>query len=206
MLLVNPIIAMTGVSIAFFQSTLVPLMVLQQENDPKYIDTTDTEKSANALFALVFLGVGEVIGGILEGFLIDKCGNKPAIIINILVIVSAILTACYNCWQLRFGYMSYAMTGLWGLVDASINIFTFRMLGFEFESKSIPFGTFGFIQGVTVFMCDTILTMLDDKNWKHLMGFSAGVGIMGVFAWVLLLTFPFKKRKGLTRSELLGRH
>jgi MFS family permease len=41
----------------------------------------------------VFLGVGEVIGGILEGVIIDKFGNKPAIIINILVLITAVLAA-----------------------------------------------------------------------------------------------------------------
>ena len=59
--------------------------------------------SANALFALVFLGVGEVTGGILEGVIIDKCGNKPVIVINILVLITAVLAAVWNCWHLRFG-------------------------------------------------------------------------------------------------------
>ena len=40
-------------------------MVLQQDSDPHYVNTDDNQKSANALFALVFLGVGEVIGGIV---------------------------------------------------------------------------------------------------------------------------------------------
>ena len=113
----------------------------------------------------MFLGVGEVIGGILEGVIIDKFGNKPAIIINILVLITAVLAAVWNCWKLRFGPMSYAMTGLWGLVDVSLNIFAFRNLGFEFESKSGPFSAHVLEQGLMVAACDTLFTFaLDDKN------------------------------------------
>lgn len=101
------------------------------------------------------------------------------------------------------------MTGLWGLVDAAINIFCFRTLGFEFESKSIPFGTYNLMQGLTVFICDVALTLMDDKNWKQLMGCAATVGVLGTISWAVLLGFPFKQKKMekiTDRSKLISKH
>ena len=133
-------------------------MVLQQEKDPHYLDTSDQEKQANALFALGFVGFGEVVGGIVEGLVIDKFGNATAIILNIVILIAAIFDSYLNIRHLEFGTQSYVVSGLWGLVDATLNIFIFRTLGFEFESKSIPFGSFNIIQGLSVFLNSVLLS------------------------------------------------
>jgi F0F1-type ATP synthase assembly protein I len=46
-------------------------MVLQQGNS---VDEKKAE--ANALYAMVVFGVGDVLGGVLFGWVIDKIGSK----------------------------------------------------------------------------------------------------------------------------------
>jgi len=44
------------------------------------------------------------------------------------------------------------MAGFWGMTDAVINVQVFRILGFEFESQTLPFGTYNLLQGLFVFL------------------------------------------------------
>ena len=62
---------------------LTPIMVLSLSNHPEY---TEEHKQALALKAMIMFGVGEVVGGVIPGFIIDKIGSKYTSIINVLII------------------------------------------------------------------------------------------------------------------------
>jgi predicted MFS family arabinose efflux permease len=70
-----------GCSISFWTTMLTPIIELQLADS-----LSDSEKLQKALYGLVALGVGEVLGGLLHGLMIDKIGSRKAIWLNILII------------------------------------------------------------------------------------------------------------------------
>jgi len=65
-------------------------------------------------------------------------------------------TTCVSVRMGKYNYMTYIMTFIWGYLDGAINIHTFQILGFEFASKSLPFGVFNLVQGICVFVMQEI--------------------------------------------------
>jgi len=56
--------------------------------------------TANALYGMIPLGSGEVVGSMAEGFIIDKLGNRKATIINLCLILITTMIVCWNIWHL----------------------------------------------------------------------------------------------------------
>lgn len=71
---------------------------------------------------MVPLGVGEFVGALTEGYIIDKLGNRTASIINIVLIAATTALVCWNILHLTFGIQSFIMCGFWGMLDAAINV------------------------------------------------------------------------------------
>jgi MFS family permease len=71
----------TGISIAYYSGNLVEMMTgtLQDESDP--------EQFKYSMLAMVGFGVGEILGGFLIGYIVDKFGTKMAILMNLVLIV-----------------------------------------------------------------------------------------------------------------------
>lgn len=164
MRIVNPGSSMCGISIAFYVGLLVPIMVLQQKHDERYAHLDEKIQTSNALFAMVPFGVAEIIGSIVEGQIIDKLGNRTAIMFNLVVISVTIIIVCWNIWYLQFGFGSFLMCGCWGLLDTVFNVQIFRTLCFEFESHSLPFGSYHIMLGVSVFLGSIIQSLLSENS------------------------------------------
>lgn len=97
-----------------------------------------------ALYAMTLLGIGEIIGGQLIGNIRDKMNNKVAIIMElVLLVISLTVVVIFNSKN-RFNIMAYFMCFLWGLQDSGLNCIIRCILGFEFDSKIIPFSVFNF--------------------------------------------------------------
>lgn len=148
MMYLNMQIIWTGVTIAFYTGILTPLMMLQMEN----LDVSYEHKQSKALYAMVFLGFGEVTGAQLNGLIIDWMGSMKTTLINILIVIITGLITVYNLYKLEMTTWTYVMTFAWGFSDGAINCHINQILGFEFESQSEPFCVFNFLQGIGVFM------------------------------------------------------
>jgi MFS family permease len=70
----------TGISLAVYTGQLVPIIDDTIPGD----DTND--KFMKSMFAMVALGIGEMVGGLFIGQIIDRYGNKKAAMANILLI------------------------------------------------------------------------------------------------------------------------
>ena len=94
-----------------------------------------------------------MLGGVgVIGPIRDKLGNRVAIC-ALLVLTSAGLATVYVFnQQNKYGFSAYLMCFLWGLQDAGVNCLMNCILGFEFESKSIPFSVFKFVQSLGIFI------------------------------------------------------
>lgn len=156
MMFVNLTSFSAGASMVAYTGLLTPFFVLILNNDVDYKDIglTDNEKNAYALFALSALGVGEVLGGIVTGLVIDRCGLFFTIFAAIVIYLLMAFMVYLNLTMLKYGVISFALTFIVGLSDSLINVINFRVLGHEFENSSEPFGAFHILQG---FGCITFM-------------------------------------------------
>ena len=71
---------------------------------------------------MVALGVGQIIGGVAIGLLLDKIGPKKCSLLNVaLVILVSGLTIGY-VYKNEYSFFAYVVTFFWGVLDSSINI------------------------------------------------------------------------------------
>ena len=75
MLLVTPLIIWSAISLAFFGSIFVGLMTRTLELDPEYKGNTN-KQNEKALFTMSMLGLGEIIGGQIIGWIKDKATSR----------------------------------------------------------------------------------------------------------------------------------
>ena len=75
-----PQIFWTGISLAVYSGLLTPIIFNTMP------DEDDNVKFQKSMFAMTALGIGEILGGIYTGFLIDKYGNKVATYSNIVTV------------------------------------------------------------------------------------------------------------------------
>ena len=116
----------------------------------KDTELDDDHKESKALVGMIAFGAGEIIGGLLLGVIIDKIGSKYTCIINIMIVGVQGLVTILSINSADYNALSFLMTFLWGFQDGALNIHTFQILGFEFETQSEPFGVFNLVQGIGV--------------------------------------------------------
>ncbi len=91
------------------------------------------------------LGVGEIVGGIGMGVIVDKIGAKKSALINSALIGIQTLIVCLYIKIDEYSFLAYVMTFMWGVSDSSVSIHLDAILGFEFESNKEPFAIGNFI-------------------------------------------------------------
>ena len=74
---------------------------------------------------MVAFGVGEVVGGLIHGLVIDRVGSKNTVFINIVIVIIMSITASLNVLILDFGFASVLMCFTWGYNDGSLNTFLY---------------------------------------------------------------------------------
>jgi len=103
---------------AFYAGIFVPLMIRTMEDSQDVNPDLNTEdkRTVAAFFALMLLGAGEILGGIMFiGPIRDKLGNKVAYLVQmILTALSIAILLLYNQNNV-FNWMAYAMCFTWGI-------------------------------------------------------------------------------------------
>ena len=60
------------------------------------------------------------------------------------------------------------MAFTWGLQDSGLNCMIRCILGFEFDSKILPFSVFNFVQSLFIFIFQTVESVvMDDDNGNN---------------------------------------
>ena len=94
MLYLMPLITWSAVSIAIFGGIFIPLMVRTMQNSadthPDLVDDTN-KQNETALIAMTLLGAGEILGGTFVGIVRDKKGYRFALVIEMLLQISAVV-------------------------------------------------------------------------------------------------------------------
>jgi len=90
-----PIMMWNGFSVAIFAAVFVPI-ITRSITDPALVGNNEV-KNSMALTAMIAIGVGEALGGILHGFVHDHLGTKRYCLVYICEIVVAVgLLISYN--------------------------------------------------------------------------------------------------------------
>jgi predicted MFS family arabinose efflux permease len=78
-----------------------------------------------SLFVLSALGVGEMLGAVLMGRIVDKIGSKAGVITNLICILIALGFAWLTIIQDTYNWTSFVYALCWGLQDGCVNTHCF---------------------------------------------------------------------------------
>lgn len=106
---------------------------------------TEDQKNWKALLTMCFLGLGEILGGFPIGLIWDKYGVKQALTAQLFLTVIGVSLVVYVNNRNTFDIWSSVMCFMWGFHDSGLNCIIRCFLGFEFDSKIIPFSVFNFV-------------------------------------------------------------
>lgn len=104
------------------------------------LEWSAAEKSQNAMTALVALGVGEIAGAPIIGYVQDNHGQKAAIMVCLGLTTTGVLLCLWYAVAFEYSLVhAVIMNFVMGTQDGAVNILLLCKLGFEFESKTTPF-------------------------------------------------------------------
>lgn len=67
------------------------------------------------MMAMVIFGIGEVIGGIIIGQVIDKRGSKYVAVVNVLIVLIMTFVTLAFLGINEFNMLAFLMTFMWGI-------------------------------------------------------------------------------------------
>ena len=140
MLYCVPSMVWTAISLATYSGTFVLLMSKSMEID--YREWNDNKKLSMALYAMILLGVGEVVGSNAAGYIQDKFGPLAGLKFAMLSTAIAYLFIFAAVSIFRFNWLMFGMTFFYGLQDASLQNFISCLCAFQFDSQLTPFAVF----------------------------------------------------------------
>ncbi|CDW80707.1 major facilitator superfamily protein [Stylonychia lemnae] len=190
----------TGVSIAYYSGTLTPLISATLPND------SDSDKLSKSMLAMVAFGVGEVVGGLLIGYLIDTKGSKFVVIANVVIMILMVFFTIFYSVAFTYSPLAFVMTFLWGVQDGGVNTHCFEMLGFEFANNYEPYSIFNLLQalGASIFLI--VASFVNDQS--TFIGYSSAIGAFGILSCGITYFFRFretqedkKKKKKMKRLQ-----
>ena len=176
----------TGISIAYWSGLIGPTVVRSLPNA-----SVNAQLSAS-LYAISMLGVGEMVGGLLMGQVVDKLGSRIGVIINVLTIIFACSVTFWEIASNKYSWVTFLYTFAWGFSDGAINTHSNQMMGFEFETSSDPFSIFNSVQAVAIFSFMMLQSLLDTQNSRDLNIYTGIVMLLGILMCGATFFFRFK--------------
>ena len=145
-----------------------------------------------ALLALTALGVAEIVAAMFFAYLLDKKGYHFVIYtsLGLTVVTFAVVLAYVGVWRFKLWEASI-MCFFWGFLEAFVGLLINCILGFEFESKIVPFALKSSLASFAVFallFIESVVLTRADFFWYMCLS----VGVLGFFSLMLVLcTFKF---------------
>jgi MFS family permease len=162
MLHITPMIIWTAISSSIYGSIIISLMTRAMVSNPKFDTQNHNEE---ALLAMVMLGIGMILGGWITGGIRDRLGNRICVLTCITFMIIAMTALIWFNENNFFTFLtSYSMCLLFGIQDSGIQCFVNCILGFEFESKILPFSVYRFTQSLFTFVIFLVQARVMDPN------------------------------------------
>mmetsp|Transcript_20383 Transcript_20383/g.31114 ORF Transcript_20383/g.31114 Transcript_20383/m.31114 type:complete len:169 (+) Transcript_20383:1061-1567(+) len=157
-----------------------------------------------ALMAMIWFGVGEVLGGIAEGFIIDIVGSRRTTWFNALICLAMTAVTIWSLDRLTYDWVTKLMCFLWGFQDGALNIHCFQILGFQFVSQSEPFGVHNALNGLGVFLLEFVQQGLDLSSPASLKVYTYAMGFLAISSVVITFWFPYVTKEDLVLMSKYG--
>lgn len=105
----------TGISIAYWTGLVTPILVMALPN------LSETEQLEKVLYAVSLLGVGECLGAVVMGQIVDKVNSRVGVIFNLISIIFACVMSVIQIKRKVYDVWAFVFTFSWGLSDGAIN-------------------------------------------------------------------------------------
>ena len=178
----------TALNLGIMSSVFIKMMV-DTMNDEVW---SDQKKDSNALFCMIALGVGEIVGSLAFGYITDNFSLNQIGLFNVIAcsVGYGVLILYGIIYDFSF-YLSILMTFTWGVQDSGINCLLNSLLGFQFASKTTPFSVYKFLQSLLIFIVTCIESATTTKR-SYVIYFCICY-LIAITAWIVLLRcFTFK--------------
>jgi MFS family permease len=104
-----------------------------------------------SMLAMIWFGIGEVIGCVYIGQIIDRFGSKIASLhICAIILIMGALTIVYIILNHYYTGLAYAMCFFWGVQDSTVNAHIQGLLGFEFDNTDLAYSVLNSMMALTV--------------------------------------------------------
>ena len=138
---------------------------------------------------MILFGVGEAVGGIAIGAILDKMGNRFGIILTFIYMVISWVLIFVAIFVLRYNALWYIAALFTGLADSSHTTTNTSLLGTEYKGKKEPFAVFRFCRGIGGLVFFILEAFLEHEGWRSY-GFMIAVAVIYVVGFIM--TFAFK--------------
>jgi len=149
-------------------------------------------KIMKSLLTLMSLGLGEIVGSLSIGPIIDKYPSSITTYITLSLILIQIILALLFVSNPVYGFLCFALTFFWGLQDSCVNTHLSQLLGFQFDDNVRPFSAFNVIQSCALFIYLTAEGFVRTKGDQ--IAFYIISGVLGLVACTIALRFPQTKK------------
>eukprot|EP00347_Sterkiella_histriomuscorum_P012008 403370245 len=179
----------SALSLATFAGSFVTMMTSTMEE----FKWSENEQLEMSLFAMIPLGLGEMLGGMIIGRIIDTYSIRTAIITCMFNLTIAIALILAFIGTYKFSVLTYFVTFFWGYQDSNLSAILNCTLGFEFESNMTPFSVYSFVQAIFVFIFMIVQSVITTRT-DYFIYFSICY-IYALVALLILYSFKFKPKK-----------
>ncbi len=108
----------------------------------------DSKQEYYTDLVMILFGVGEAVGGISIGAILDKMGNRFGIVLSFIYMMISWVLIFVNLFILRYNALWWIAALFTGLADSSHTTTNISLLGTEYKGKKEPFAVFRFCRGV----------------------------------------------------------
>ena len=122
MVMLYPIMLSTAINVGIFSSVFIKIMTeTMTEEDYPNDEWTSEEKTSLALLCMLGLGVGEIVGSLVFGRIIDKCKLGWTVFLNCVSVAVSFALLIYYGLEYEFTIArALAMSTSFGVQDAAV--------------------------------------------------------------------------------------
>ena len=161
------------------------------------------DKLIKVINCLFVFGIGQIVGSVTIGKVIDKLGDRFAILFIMAVSISSFVTMLFAHLLESFTFFWYISSFALGVTGVWMNTYNGVVVGSEFEKQSEAFGCMNFSQSYIVFLvliAESLIKHPDQILEQRL--FIIVCGVFGIVGCLIALTFPFKQKiKGVEAAN-----
>lgn len=147
---------------------------------------------------MVAFGFGEILGGPVLGFIIDKKGNRAATLANLIMIFTETVLVLLFLYFNEYTWLAFAMAFMWGFQDSANNTHTSEMLGYEFDDNARPYAIDNFVESIGCFIFEIFESFVGTR--RQYMIYNLIVGMLGLLLNSMTLFVNFREHNSDQQS------